>query len=160
VKTDLGITSPAVMASQQIAASVTTATLDFISTRIDIRRCDLSVMQSLGHADLTDLTTPLPSGSNNCYLNARSCDITNGISVRWSIPGFEQYVPNEQGIRVYKTQALTYYVDLNSLLTSSDVRSINPAVINYLENYIHRTLIKNLPPALTPIGIAQIWPAV
>jgi hypothetical protein len=160
VKTDPGIASPAVMTSQQIAASVTTATLDFISTQMDIRRCDLSVMQSLGHADLADPTTPLPSGSNNCYLNARSCDVTNGISARWSIPGFEQYAPNEQGIRVYKTQALAYYVDLNSLLMSNDVRSINPAVINYLENYIHRTLIKNLPPAITPIGIAQIWPAV
>jgi hypothetical protein len=160
VKTDPGIASPTVMASQQIAASVTTATLDFISTRMDIHRCDLSIMQSLGHADLADPTTPLPSGSNNCYLNARSCDVINGISVRWSIPGFEQYVPNEQGIRVYKTQALTYYVDLNSFLMSNDVRSINPAAINYLENYIHRTLIRNLPPALTPIGIAQIWPAV
>jgi hypothetical protein len=112
-------------------------------------------MQSLSHADLADPTTPLPSGSNNCYLNARSCDVTNGISVRWSIPGFEQYALNEQGIRVYRTQALTYYVDLNSLLTSNDVRSINPAAINYLENYIHRTLIKICHRHLLPLGLLK-----
>jgi hypothetical protein len=147
------------VAYQQIAASVTTASLDLIPTPTDIHRCDLSLMQSLSYMDLIDSTKPLPSGSQQCYLNAPRSVATNGLTARWSIPGFEEYTPDEHGIRLYKTQALTYYVDLNSLLASSDVSSINSAVIDCLENYIHQTLIKNLP-ALTPIGIAQVWPAI
>jgi hypothetical protein len=147
------------VASQQIAASVTTATLDFIPTRTDIRHCDLSLLESLSRADLIDSTKPLPSGSEKCYLNEPGTAATNGLTVRWSIPGFEEYTPGERGLRVYKTQALTYYVDLNSLLATNDVRSINSLVVDCLENYIHQTLIKNLP-AITPIGIAQVSPAV
>jgi hypothetical protein len=147
------------VASQQIAASITTATLDFIPTRTDIRHCDLSLMESLSRADLIDSTKPLPNGSEKCYLNEPGTAATNGLTVRWSIPGFEEYTPDEHGLRVYKTQSLTYYVDLNSLLATNDVRSINSLVVDCLENYIHQTLIKNLP-AITPIGIAQLWPAV
>ena len=147
------------VASQQIAASVTTATLDFIPTRTDIRHCDLSLMESLGRADLIDSTKPLPSGSEKCYLNEHGTAATNGLTVRWSIPGFEEYAPDERGIRVYKTQTLTYYVDLNSLLATNHVGPINSLVVDCLENYIHKTLIKNLP-ASTPIGIAQVRPAV
>ncbi len=142
------------VASQQIAASVTTATLDFIPTPPDIRRCDLSLMQSLGHADIIDSTKPLPAGSQECYLNESRGTATNGLTARWSIPGFEEYTPDERGLRVYKTQALTYYVDLNTFLGSNDVSVINSAVVDCLENYIHRTLIKNLP-ALTPIGVVN-----
>lgn len=56
---------------------------------------------------------------------------------------------------MYKTQALKYYIDLNSPFRASDVSSINSAMIDYLENYIHQTIIKNLP-AITPIGLAQV----
>ena len=142
-------------ASQQIAASVTTATLDIISTRIDIRRCDFSLMRSLSHDVLTDPTKPLPSGTNECYLNEPDISGTNGLTVRWSIPGFEEYIPDERGVRVYKTRALTYYTDLNSLLATSDVSLIDSAVIDCLENYIHQKVIENLP-AITPIGLVQV----
>lgn len=141
-------------ASQQVAASVTTATLDVIPTRTDIRRCDFSLMRSVSRPALIDPTKPLPSGTNECYLNKPDGNATNGVTVRWSIPGFEEYTPDERGVQAYKTQALEYYTDLNSLFRASDVSSINSTMINYLENYIHQTIIKNLP-AITPIGLAQ-----
>jgi hypothetical protein len=142
-------------ASQQVAASVTTATLDIIPTRTDIRRCDFSLMRPLSRAALADSTKPLPSGTNKCYLNELDSDATTGLSVRWSISGFEEYAPDERGVRVYKTRALTYYTDLNSLLETSDVSLIDSAVIDCFENYIHQTLIENLP-AITPIGLAHV----
>jgi hypothetical protein len=142
-------------ASQQIAASVTTAILDIIPTRTGIRRCNFSLMESLGRAALADPTKPLPHGTNECYLNETDGGLTNGLTVRWSIPGFDEYAPDEHGVQVYKTQALTYYIDLNSLLATRDVNLIDSAVIDFLENYIHRTVIKNLP-AITPIGLAQV----
>jgi hypothetical protein len=43
-------------ASQQIAASVTTATLDIIPTRTDVRRCNFSLMRSLTRPVLGDPT--------------------------------------------------------------------------------------------------------
>jgi hypothetical protein len=142
-------------ASQQIAASVTTATLDIIPTRTGIRRCDFSLMESLSRVALADPTKPLPSGTNECYLNETDGGPINGLTVRWSIPGFEEYTPDERGVQVYKTQALTYYIDLNSLLATRDVNLIDSAVIDCFENYIHRTVIKNLP-AITPIGVTQV----
>jgi hypothetical protein len=142
-------------ASQQGAASVTTATLDIIPARTDIRRCDFFLMRSLSRAVLADSTKPLPDGTNKCYLNELDSDTTTGLTVRWSIPGFEEYSPDERGVRVYKTRALTYYTDLNALLETSDVSSIDSAVIDRVENYIHQTLIKNLP-AITPLGLAHV----
>jgi hypothetical protein len=142
-------------ASQQVAASVTTATLDIIPTRTDIRRCDFFLMRSLSRAVLADSTKPLPGGTNKCYLNELDSDTTTGLTARWSIPGFEEYSPDERGVRVYKTRALTYYTDLNALLEISDVSSIDSAMIDYLENYIHQTLIKNLP-AITPLGLTHL----
>ena len=105
--------------------------------------------------DLIDQTKPLPDGTNECYLNKPNIGETRGLTARWSIPGFEEYTPDERGIRVYKTRALTYYTDLNSLLEISDVSLIDSAVIDCLENYIHRTVIENLP-AITPIGLVQV----
>jgi hypothetical protein len=142
-------------ASQQIAASVTTATLDIIPTRTDIRRCDFSLMRSLTRPVLGDPTKPLPSGTNECYLNGHGSGAINGFTARWSIPGFEEYTPDERGVQVYKTRALTYYTDLNSLLAVRDVSLIDSTVVDLLENYIHRTVIKNLP-AITPIGLAHV----
>jgi hypothetical protein len=84
-------------ASQQVAASVTTATLDIISTRTDIRRCDFFLMRTLSRAALADSTKPLPDGTNKCYLNELDSDTTTGLTVRWSIPGFEEYSPDERG---------------------------------------------------------------
>jgi hypothetical protein len=141
--------------SQQVAASVTTATLDIIPTRTDIRRCDFSLMRSLTRPVLGDPTKPLPSGTNECYLNELGRSAINGLTVRWSIPGFEEYMPDERGVQVYKTRALTYYADLNSLLTTEDVSLIDSTVVDCLENYIHQTIIKNLP-AITPIGLAHV----
>ena len=145
--------------SQQVAASVTTATLDIIPTRTDIRRCDFSLMRSLTRPSLGDPAKPLPSGTNECYLNEPGSSAINGLTARWSIPGFEEYTPDERGVQVYKTRALTYYTDLNSLLATKDVSLIDSIVVDCLENYIHQTIIKNLP-AITPIGIAQVSPAV
>jgi hypothetical protein len=142
-------------ASQQIAASVTTATLDIIPTRTDIRPCDFALMMSLDRAALVDATKPLPSGTNNCYLNRPDDLASNALTVRWSIPGFEEYAPDEDGVQAYKTRPLTYYTDLNSLFSTRTTISIDPAVIDIVENYIHRTLIKNLP-AITPIGLPQV----
>jgi hypothetical protein len=142
-------------ASQQIAASVTTATLDIIPTRTDIRRCDFSLMRSLTRPVLGDPTKPLPSGTNECYLNGHGSGAIKGFTVRWSIPGFEEYTPDERGVQVYKTRALTYYTDLNSLLAVRDVSLIDSTVVDLLENYIHQTVIKNLP-AITPIGLAHV----
>lgn len=142
-------------ASRQVAASVTTARLEIIPTRTDIRRCDFFLMKALNHGDLIDQTKPLPDGTNECYLNKPTISETRGLSARWSIPGFEEYTPDERGVRVYKTRPLTYYTDLNSLLETSDASSIDSAVIDCLENYIHRTVIENLP-AITPIGLVQV----
>jgi hypothetical protein len=141
--------------SRQVAASVTTATLDIIPTRTDIRRCDFSLMRSLTRPVLGDPTKPLPSGTNECYLNEPGSNAINGLTARWSIPGFEEYTPNEHGVQVYKTRALTYYTDLNSLLETKDVSLIDSTVVDCLENYIHQTIINNLP-AITPIGLAHI----
>jgi hypothetical protein len=141
--------------SQQVAASVTTAKLEIIPTRTDIRRCDFFLMKALSRDDFIDQTKPLPDGTNECYLNKPNIGETGGLTARWSIPGFEEYTPDERGIRVYKTRALTYYTDLNSLLEISDVSLIDSAVIDCLENYIHRTVIENLP-AITPIGLVQV----
>jgi hypothetical protein len=113
-------TSP-VTASQQVAASVTTATLDIIPTRTDIPRCDFFLMRLLGRHALDDSTKPLPGDTNECYLNESSDNPTSGLTARWGIPGFEEYVPNEHGVPVYQTRALTYYTDLNSLFTSRDI---------------------------------------
>jgi hypothetical protein len=146
-------TSP-VTASQQVAASVTTATLDIIPTRTDIPHCDFFLMRLLGRPTLDDSTKPLPGDTNECYLNEPRDNPTSGLTARWSIPGFEEYAPNEHGVQVYQTRALTYYTDLNSLFTSRDIRSIDSTMIDQLENYIHRTIIENLP-AITPIGLAQ-----
>ena len=142
-------------ASQQVAASVTTATLDIIPTRTGIRRCDFSLMRSLTRPVLGDPTKPLPSGTNECYLNELGRSAINGLTARWSIPGFEEYAPDERGVQVYKTRALTYYTDLNSLLETRDVSLIDSTVVDCLENYIHQTIIKNLP-AITPIGLAHV----
>ena len=142
-------------ASQQIAASVATATLDIIPTRTDVRRCDFALMRFLARTMLGDSTKPLPSGTNECYLNERDRGALNGFTVRWSIPGFEECMPDERGVQVYKTRALTYYTDLNSLLATRDVRLIDSAVIDCFENYIHQTIIENLP-AITPIGLAHV----
>jgi hypothetical protein len=67
----------------------------------------------------------------------------------------EEYTPDERGVQVYKTRALTYYTDLNSLLAVRDVSLIDSTVVDLLENYIHQTVIKNLP-AITPIGLAHV----
>lgn len=142
-------------ASQQIAASVTTATLDIIPTQTDIRPCDFALMASLDRAALIDSTKPLPDGANHCYLNEPDGVAANALTVRWSIPGFEEYVLNEDGVKAYKTRALTYYTDLNSLFSTRSTISIDSTVVNTVENYIHRTLIKNLP-AITPIGLPQV----
>jgi hypothetical protein len=142
-------------ASQQVAASVTTATLDIIPTQTNIRRCNFFLMKFLSRADLIDSAKPLPNGTNKCYLNEPGGGATNGLTVRWSIPGFGEYAPDEHGVRVYKTRALTYYTDLNSLFQAGQVSSIDSTVIDCLENYIHRKIIKNLP-AITPIGLAQV----
>jgi hypothetical protein len=142
-------------ASQQVAASVTTATLDIIPTRTDIRRCDFSLMRSLTRPVLGDSTKSLPSGTNECYLNDHGSGAINGFTARWSIPGFEEHTPDERGPLVYKTRPLTYYTDLNSLLATRDVSLIDSAVIDCLENYIHQTVIENLP-AITPIGLAHV----
>jgi hypothetical protein len=104
---------------------------------------------------LGDPTKPLPSGTNECYLNEPGSNAINGLTARWSIPGFEEYTPNEHGVQVYKTRALTYYTDLNSLLETKDVSLIDSTVVDCLENYIHQTIINNLP-AITPIGLAHI----
>ena len=56
---------------------------------------------------------------------------------------------------MYKTRALTYYTDLNALLETSDVSSVDSAVIDRVGNYIHQKLIKNLP-AITPLGLAHV----
>jgi hypothetical protein len=141
--------------SQQVAASVTTATLDIIPTRTDVRRCDFSLMRSLTRPELGDPAKPLPSGTNECYLNEPGSSAINGLTARWSIPGFEEYTPDERGAQVYKTRALTYYTDLNSLLATKDVSLIDSIVVDCLENYIHQTIIKNLP-AITPIGLAHV----
>jgi hypothetical protein len=141
--------------SQQVAASVTTAILDIIPTRTDIRRCDFSLMRSLTRPSLGDPAKPLPSGTNECYLNEPGSSAINGLTARWSIPGFEEYTPDERGVQVYKTRALTYYTDLNSLLATKDVSLIDSIVVDCLENYIHQTIIKNLP-AITPIGLAHV----
>jgi hypothetical protein len=140
--------------SQQVAASVTTATLDIIPTRTDIHRCDFFLMRLLSRPTIDDSTKPLPSGTNECYLNEPGDDTTNGLTAKWSIPGFEEYAPDEHGVQVYKTRALTYYADLDSLFASRDIRSINSTMIDHLENYIHRKVIENLP-AITPIGLVQ-----
>jgi hypothetical protein len=140
--------------SQQVAASVTTATLDIIPTRTDIHRCDFFLMRLLGRYAIDDSTKPLPGGTNECYLNEPGDDTTNGLTVRWSIPGFEEYAPDEHGVQVYKTRALTYYTDLNSLFKCRNIRSIGSPMIDHLENYIHRKIIENLP-AITPIGLVQ-----
>jgi hypothetical protein len=142
-------------ASNQIASSVTTARLEIIPTRTDIRRCDFFLMKALNHGDLINQTKPLPGGTNECYLNKPTIGETNGLTARWSIPGLEEYTPDERGIPVYKTRPLTYYTDLNTLLETSAVNLIDSAVIDCLENYIHRTVIENLP-AITPIGLAQV----
>jgi hypothetical protein len=76
-------------ASQQITASVTTATLDIIPTRTDVRRCDFSLMRSLTRPVLGDPTKPLPSGTNECYLNGHGSGSINGFTARWSIPGLK-----------------------------------------------------------------------
>ena len=141
--------------SRQVAASVTTATLDIIPTRRDIRRCDFSLMRFLTRPVLGDPTKPLPSGTNECYLNELGRSAINGLTARWSIPGFEEYTPDERGVQVYKTRALTYYTDLNSLLATKDVSLIDSTAVDCLENYIHQTIIKNLP-AITPIGLAHV----
>jgi hypothetical protein len=140
--------------SQQVAASVTTATLDIIPTRTDIHRCDFFLMRLLGRYAIDDSTKPLPGGTNECYLNEPGDDTTNGLTVRWSIPGFEEYAPDEHGVQAYKTRALTYYTDLNSLFKCRNIRSIGSPMIDHLENYIHRKIIENLP-AITPIGLVQ-----
>lgn len=142
-------------ASQQVAASVTTATLDIIPTRTGIRRCNFFLMKLLSRADVGDSMKPLPDGTNECYLNTPGSGAPNGLAVKWSIPGFAEYAPDESGPQVYRTRALTYYTDLNSLLAVSDVCSIDSTVIDRVEKYIHRTLIRNLP-AITPIGLPQV----
>lgn len=146
-------------ASQEVAASVTTATLDIIPTRTGIRRCNFFLMKLLSRADVGDSIKPsikpLPDGTNECYLNTPSSGAPNGLTVKWSIPGFEEYAHDESGPQVYRTRALTYYTDLNSLLAVGDVCSTDSIVIDRVEDYIHRTLIKNLP-AITPIGLPQV----
>lgn len=142
-------------ASQQVAAGVTTATLDIIPTRTEIGRCNFFLMKLLSRTELASSSGPLPDGVNKCYLNKPDGSATNGLTARWSIPGFEEYAPDERGVQVYKTRALTYYTDLNSLLEAGDVTSINSVTVDYLENYIHRTIIRNLP-AITPIGLPQV----
>ncbi|MBV9648733.1 MAG: hypothetical protein JO296_01170 [Pseudonocardiales bacterium] len=144
-----------VKASRQVAASVTTATLDIIPTRTDIHRCNFFLMRVLDRPTLNDSTRPLPNDTNECYLNELRDDTTNGLTARWSIPGFDEYIPDEHGVQVYKTRALTYYTDLNSLLATRDVSSIDSTEVDQLENYIHHKIIENLP-AITPIGLAQV----
>lgn len=112
-------------------------------------------MISLDRAALVDATKPLPNGVNQCYLNDPDGVALNALTIRWSIPGFEEYAPNENGAQAYKTRPLTYYTDINSLFSTRTAISIDPAVIDIVENYIHRTLIKNLP-AITPIGLPQV----
>jgi hypothetical protein len=58
--------------SHQVAASVTTATLDIIPTRTDIPRCDFFLMRSLRRPTLNDSTKRLPGDTNECYLNEPS----------------------------------------------------------------------------------------
>jgi hypothetical protein len=47
--------------------------------------------------------------------------------------------------RCYKTRALTYYADLNSLLTTEDVSLIDSTVVDCLENYIHQRALFRSP---------------
>ncbi len=144
------------IARRQIASSVTTATLDFFYTGIvEEPQCDFSLLKRLSR-EISFSTIPLPDSVHDCYLNGPSTAL-DSITARWHIPGFAEYVPNANGVRLYTTQPLTYYVDLDSLLGPGYTDDLG-SVVQKLESYIHRKLVANLP-AVDKIGIVQDPPA-
>jgi PKD domain len=142
--------------SLQVAASVTTATVDFYpadSSLTDVPECDFSLLDNLLSVGQVPLLDDFAS-TNNCLLTA-SDHAKGGVIAEWSIPGFAEYVRDQNGKRIYTTPPLTYYVDLSAL-------PYGPAsfqeTLQALETYIHTTLIQNLPMVST-IGVFQDPPA-
>jgi peptidoglycan hydrolase-like protein with peptidoglycan-binding domain len=137
-----------------VAHSVTTATLTVVPrSAVSIQKCDFAVMRALQRQILFE-STPKPNNAMDCLLNDFS-DEPATYYVKWSIPGFEEWAPDEKhGVKAYETQALSYYVDIKTLTSGAPLDRIDATLVDRAENYIHRTLIENMP-QITPVGIVQ-----
>jgi hypothetical protein len=149
----VNITIPEPFTMIHVADSVTTATLDFYPADApvtDVPTCDFSGL-SATIGSVVSRITGAPGTTDDCLL-ATSEHTSGDVIARWSIPGFVEYVPGEQGAPVYSTRPLTYFVDLDALPPGSSDQ------LQELETYVHLTLIGNLP-VVDPIGIIQDPPA-
>lgn len=150
---------PDAFTSLHVADSVTTATVDFIPAddpSTDVPTCDFSLLHALMRA-VSNLTFKDFADTNNCLLNGSS-HTSGTLIARWSIPGFAEYAPRASfGVKVYSTQPLTYYVDLDQLGGAAASDSF-PGILQDTETFIHTTLIENLP-MVDKIGIVQDPPA-
>ncbi len=145
--------------SFHIGDSVASATLDFLPAddpSTEVPACDFSALKALISA-ASALTPGDFIGTSNCLLTGDSSHTTGTVIVRWSIPGFAEYVPSyPSGDKLYQTPALTYYADLTQLgltPTSSFQDDVQKA-----ETFIHTTLVSNLP-MVDRLGLVQDPPA-
>lgn len=156
---DIKIPTPLSPITLQVAASVTTATVDFYpadASTTQVPACDFSLLRALRDA----VTAPVIAGfaaANNCLLTSSS-HASGNVIARWTIPGFAEYVPDQNGVQVYSTQPLTYYVDLSALPGAPAPSVPFQDILQSVETYIHTTLIQNLP-MVDRVGIVQDPPA-
>jgi PKD domain len=156
---DIKIPIPFSSITVQVGASVTTATVDFFpanASNTAVPSCDFSLLRALRDT----VTAPVIAGfaaADNCLLTSSSHTAGNVIA-RWSIPGFTEYTPDQNGVPIYTTPPLTYYADLSAMPGAPAQPASFHDILQSLETYIHTTLIQNLP-MVDRVGMIQDPPA-
>ncbi|WP_170321422.1 VWA domain-containing protein [Acrocarpospora pleiomorpha] len=146
-----------------IGTSTTQAKLDFFrapSSEVPSVACNFAELKASSGLD----SVPTPAvfgGVDKCFLNAARAT-AGGVVVRWTIPGFtEEWKDPTSTVHkyVFTTRSMEFYVDLTTLLNSTSVASVPFAdLVDLVENYIHVTLVNNLP-HLMSIAAVQDPPA-